>query len=181
MRIKLNEQKILEFNIDTAGCSWEDLKAYLRFTFNNVEYGFQGEVKEEKIRIKVPPFEGIISESLVESISKNREIIVKGRLDIVAEGDKILTPWDGDVEIEIPVSIRIQKNKEGMKDLIEASKDLIKVKKEPTITTVSTAEENPEPFDKVLKTAKKEADKKSKETVERERRSRFGKMLMGDM
>lgn len=166
MRIKLNEQKTLEFNIDTAGCSWEDLKAYLRFSFNDVEYGFEGQVKEEKIRITVPPFQGVISESLVESISKNREIIVKGRLDIVAEGDKILTPWDGDVEIEIPVSIRVQKNTAGVKDLLEASKDLVKVKKEPMVTSVKTSEEKPEVI--------KEADKKNKE-----KKSRLGKMLMG--
>lgn len=178
MRIKLNEQKILEFNIDTAGCSWQDLKAYLRFSFDGIEYGFEGDVLEEKIRIKVPPFQSIINERLVESISKNKEIIIKGRLDIVAEGNKILTPWDGDIEIEIPIAIRVEKNKERVKDLLEASKDLVSVKKEPKITTINTAEKNPKPFDKILKTTKnEEADKKAKEN---EKRSRFGKMLMGD-
>lgn len=182
MKIKLNEQKNLEFNIDTSGCSWEDLNAYLRFTFDNVEYGFKADVKENSLTINVPPFADIISESLVESVSKNKEIIVEGRLDVVAEDNKILTPWKGEVEIEIPVSIKVQKNIGGIRDIIEASKDIVTVK-DPKVTTVSTAKNNPEPFDKVLKTAKQDADRKAKEVARQEKKkekSRLGSVLMGN-
>ena len=142
MKIKLTESKKLEFNMDTVGCSWEDLKGHLRFTFENVEYGFPAEIKDGKLVVNVPPFQSVISEGLNESISKNKQVIVKGRLDVIANENSYVMPWSGDVEIEVPVAVRVKSNKD-LQDMLEAAKD-IKVT-DTKITTVSTAEKNPEP------------------------------------
>ena len=181
MRIKLTESKKLEFNMDTIGCSWEDLKGHLRFTFENVEYGFPAEIKDGKLVVNVPPFQSIISERLNESISKNKEVVVKGRLDVIANENSYVMPWSGDVEIEVPVAVRVKSNKD-LQDMLEAAKD-IKVT-DTKVTTVSTAEENPQPFDITLKTAKKEADSKIKkiDKVNRKKKmSKFASALRGDI
>ena len=189
MRIKLTESKKLEFNMDTVGCSWEDLKGHLRFTFENVEYGFPADIKDGKVTVNVPPFQSIISESLNESISKNKEVVVRGRLDVIANEDSYVMPWSGDVEIEVPVAVRVKSNKD-LQDMLEAAKGInskfvkekdVKVT-DPNITTVSTAEKNPEPFDIVLKTADKQAKSKIKEVERKDKRkkmSKFASAIMG--
>lgn len=181
MRIKLTESKKLEFNMDTVGCSWEDLKGHLRFTFENVEYGFPAEIKDGKLVVNVPPFQSIISERLNESISKNKEIVVKGRLDVIANENSYVMPWSGDVEIEVPVAVRVKNNKD-LKDMLEAAKD-IKVT-DTKVTTISTADKNPQPFDITLKTAKKEADSKIRKHDKKEKSkkmSKFASALRGDI
>jgi len=160
MRIKLNEPKKLEFNMDTVGCSWEDLKGHLRFTFENVEYGFPAEFNNGKLTVDVPPFQSVISENLNESISKHKEIVVKGRLDVIANENNYVTPWEGDVEIEVPVAIRVKSDK-NIQDILEAAKD-IKVT-DTKVTTISTSDANPQPFDVTLKKAKQDADRKIKQ------------------
>ena len=178
MRIKLNETKKLEFNIDTVGCSWDNLKGHLRFVFENIEYGFPVTFEDGKIVTTIPPFENVISERMNESIFEHKEINASARLDIIANGNNYIVPWSDEVKVEIPVSVRIKQDK--MKGIIEAAKD-IKVD-EPKISTVSTAEQNPIPFDKVLKSAKQEADKKAKEFTRQERKkekTKLGSILMG--
>ena len=179
MRIKLNETKKLEFDIDTIGCSWDNLKGHLRFVFENIEYGFPVEFKDGKIIAQIPPFENVISEKLNESIFERKEINASARLDIIANGNNYIVPWSDEVKVEVPISVRIKQDK--MKGIIEAAKD-IKVT-DPKVTTVSTAEQNPEPFDKVLKTAKKEADKKAKEYARRDKKkeqTKLGSALLGE-
>jgi len=178
MRIKLNESKRLEFDIDTIGCSWDNLKGHLRFVFENIEYGFPVDFQDGKLVANLTPFENVISEKLNESIFENKEINASARLDIIANGNNYIVPWSDEVTVEVPVSVRIKNDK--MKGIIEAAKG-IKVD-EPKITTVSTAEQNPIPFDKVLKSAKQEADKKAKEFTRQERKkekTKLGSVLMG--
>ena len=111
MKIKLNEPKTLEFNVDTKGCKEEDLKGYLRFDFENVEYGFPATFESGTIKVKVPAFQSLLSNHLTESISNHKEVTVNARLDIVANGEAFVTPWNNEIDIEIPVDIRIKEEK----------------------------------------------------------------------
>ena len=172
MRIKLTESKKLEFNMDTVGCSWEDLRGHLRFTFENVEYGFPAEIKDGKVTVEVPPFQSVISARLNESISKNKEVVVQGRLDVVANENNHMSPWIGDVEIEVPVAVRVKSDKD-LQGMLEAAKD-IKVT-DTKITTISTADQNPQPWDITLKKAKQDADKKTRDVVKSEKRKKMTK------
>lgn len=112
MKIKIDESKILEFKIDTSsGCKLEDLQGYLRFSFGGVEYGFPAKIEEECFKVEVPPFQNVINDKLTESISKNKELIVKGRLDVIANNNTYVTPWQGDIDIEIPLSMNVSEGK----------------------------------------------------------------------
>ena len=108
MKIKIDEAKTVEFKIDTSsGCSEEDLQGYLRFSFGGVEYGFPATVKEGVFSVEIPPFKNVINNKLTESISKNKELIVKGRLDVIANKTTYVSPWSGEIDIEIPVSMDV--------------------------------------------------------------------------
>jgi hypothetical protein len=122
MKIKIDESKILEFKIDTSsGCALEDLKGYLRFSFGGVEYGFQAKIEEGCFKVEVPPFQNVINSKLTESISKNKELIVKGRLDVIANNNTYVTPWTGDIDIEIPVSMEISEGVDEKKKITVVS------------------------------------------------------------
>lgn len=116
MKIKIDESKTLEFKIDTSsGCALEDLEGFLRFSFGGVEYGFPAKIEEGNFKVEIPPFKNVINNKLTESISKNKELIVKGRLDVIANKTTIVTPWSGDIDIEIPVSMKISEGDEILK------------------------------------------------------------------
>ena len=105
MKIKINEPKTLEFNVDTKGCKEEDLKGFLRFVFEDVEYGFPATFESGIIKVKVPAFQTLLSNRLTESISNHKEVTVNARLDIVANNEAFVTPWENEIDIEVPVNI----------------------------------------------------------------------------
>jgi len=139
MKIKLNEPKTLEFNVDTKGCNEEDLKGFLRFTFEDVEYGFPAIFESGIIKVKVPAFQSLLSNRLTESISNHKEVTVNARLDIIANGEAFVTPWNSEIDIEVPIDIQVKEDKKTVitekkkinvndPDLFEAFDDAIKRK-----------------------------------------------------
>ena len=108
MKIKIDEAKTLEFKIDTSsGCALEDLEGYLRFSFGGVEYGFPAKITEGCFKVEIPPFKNVVNDQITESISKNKALVVKGRLDVIANKNTYVTPWTGDIDLEVPVSMKI--------------------------------------------------------------------------
>lgn len=120
MNIRIDEPKILEFNVDTKGCSEEDLKGFLRFEFDGVEYGFPAIFESGTIVVKVPAFKTLLSNRLTESISKHKEVTVSARLDIVANNEAFVTPWENEIDIQVPVDIQIEEEKKSV--LVEKTK-----------------------------------------------------------
>lgn len=117
MKIKIDEAKTLEFKIDTSsGCALEDLEGYLRFSFGGVEYGFPAKISEGCFQVEVPPFKNVVNDQITESISKNKSLIVRGRLDVIANKNTYVSPWSGDIDIEVPVSMKISEGDEILKD-----------------------------------------------------------------
>jgi hypothetical protein len=111
MRLKINESKTLEFEMDTSGCSWKELDGYFRLTLENVEYGFPAKVEEGMIKIDIPVFSDILNEGVKSSLYKHREVTVKARLDLIANNEAYVSPWQGEIDIEIPVSVKITEEK----------------------------------------------------------------------
>ena len=111
MKLKINESKIFEFEMDTSGCSWKELKGHFRLTLDDVEYGFPAKVEEGIIKVEVPVFKDVLNEAVKSSLYKHKEITVPARLDLVANGEAFITPWEGNIDIEIPVSVKITEEK----------------------------------------------------------------------
>lgn len=116
MKIKMDESRVLEFKIDTSsGCALEDLQGYLRFNLAGVEYGFPAKIEEGQFKVEVPAFQNVVNSKLTESISKNKELIVKGRLDVIANKNTYVVPWQGEIDIEIPIEMNVSEGKEILK------------------------------------------------------------------
>ena len=176
IKLKTNEAKELEFNVATTGVMCQDLCGHVRFCIDEVEYGFPLKVMTDKVYAQIPPLNEFVKVGLENG--KNFE----ARLEIIAN-ETFICPWTEQMVIEMPVNVTVEavKDTKKIKEIIEAAKESVKVNS-PKITTISTAEQNPIPFDKVLKTAKQEADKKAKETTRRERKkekTKLGSVLMG--
>jgi len=116
MKLKINESKTLEFEMDTSGCSWKELKGYFRLNLDNIEYGFPVIVEEGIIKVDIPVFKDILNEGVKSSLYKHKEVIVKARLDLVANNEAYILPWSGEVDIEIPVSVKIEEKENKSSD-----------------------------------------------------------------
>lgn len=116
MKLKINESKTLEFKMDTSGCSWEELKGYFRLTLENVEYGFPIKIEEGKVKVNIPVFKNILHENIRSSLYEHKEVTVKARLDLIANNEVYIRPWSGNIDIEIPISVKLMENKKTIKD-----------------------------------------------------------------
>lgn len=194
MNIKLNESKTLEFNVDTRGCKEEDLKGFLRFVFEDVEYGFPAIFESGTIKVKLPAFQTLLSNRLTESISNHKEVTVNARLDIVANNEAFVTPWSNEIDIEVPVDIQVKEEKKSVltekkvnvkdPELFEAFDDAVKTSKikdmlEKDIKPEVKVEEPTDPTDEMCGADHK---KKKKKKVEEEPdpipvKSKFAKSL----
>lgn len=112
MKLKINEAKTLEFEMDASGCSWKELEGHFRLTLDNVEYGFPVTIDEGIIKVNIPVFKDVLNEEVKSSLYKHKEVTVKARLDLIANNEAYISPWQGDIDIEIPVSVKITEGKE---------------------------------------------------------------------
>jgi hypothetical protein len=111
MKLKINESKTLEFEMDTSGCSWKELEGHFRLTLDDVEYGFPATVEEGMIKVNIPIFKDVLNEAVKSSLYKHKEVTVPARLDLVANNEAYISPWKGEIDIEIPVSVKITEEK----------------------------------------------------------------------
>lgn len=140
MKLKINESRILEFEMDIDGCSWKEIKGYFRFELNNIEYGIPAKIEEKRVIINIPSFSKILNEDVKKYINKNKTIPIKARLDMIAN-DIYTIPWNGEIEMELPVSIKISEEKLEKKK-IKIDEPKIKTKEENTKKEEKIKEEN---------------------------------------
>ena len=159
MKLKINESKTFEFEMDTNGCSWKDLQGHFRLVFENIEYGFPVKVEEGVVKVDVPVFENILHEGVMSSLQNLKEISVDARLDLVANNEAYINPWSGKIDIEIPVSIKLTENKEAKKEP--------KAKTSPKVNIV-----DPD-VKEYVKEEKKEKEPKKEEKIVENKKSRF--------
>lgn len=126
MKLKINESKTLEFEMDTSGCSWKELKGHLRMTLEDVEYGFPAEIDEGIVRVNIPVFKDVLNEGIKSSLYKHKEVTVRARLDLIANNEAYVSPWSGDIDIEIPVSVKITEERDKEKTDIKVVDPSIK-------------------------------------------------------
>lgn len=182
MKLKIDESKTLEFEMDASGISWKDLQGYFRLTLEGVEYGFPVNINEGVVTVDIPVIKDVLHESVRSSLYEHREVTVKARLDLIANNEIYINPWSGDIDIDIPVSVKIIEEKEVKKE----EKKTVKVI-DPDVKAYIDEEKKDkkakksklmESFGKPLE-PKKEEQVEEKQVVEEKlpKKSKFSKIL----
>lgn len=159
MKLKINESKTLEFEMDTSGVSWKELQGHFRFTLENVEYGFPVEINEGIVTVKIPVIKDVLHESIRSSLYKHKEVTVNARLDLVANNEVYINPWSGEVEIAIPVSVKVTEEKKKEKTSVKVT--------DPDIKSYLDEESKKTKKSKLLESFNKPLNKKVVEKVEK--------------
>jgi len=89
------KQKNMTFKIEVQGISLDLLECRLRLSDNTIDYGFKGEIEEDKITFSIPPLKSIINEENLNSI-KNIKLEVNDK-----NGKYYLKPFEDTVEIKL--------------------------------------------------------------------------------
>jgi len=159
MKLKINESKTLEFEMDTSGVSWKELQGHFRFTLENVEYGFPVEINEGIVTVEIPVIKDVLHESIRSSLYKHKEVTVKARLDLIANNEVYINPWSGEVEIDIPVSVKVTEEKKKEKTSVKVI--------DPDIKAYLDEESKKTKKSKLLESFNKPLEKKVEEKVEK--------------
>lgn len=134
MIINVNESKKIDFDVSISGIQLSELKGSLKFTIDDIEYGFPINITENNIQVVIPSLNNVLP-NLKENIS------VKAELNIIA-GDTYLTPWNDIIKIENPPIIKVKKANESItKPIIP----IIEIKKVDTEKIIDKKEKKIKP------------------------------------
>ena len=129
MKIRIDESKSIEFDFNISGTDTSNIQGFLRLNKNGIEYGIPVSIEEHSLKVDVPKLESFISYNLVEGEK------IAARLDIIANGDTYIKPWEDTFIIERPLTVEA-KIKE-VKNVVEKVKPTISIEKildvKPTI------------------------------------------------
>lgn len=87
LKLNVNEEKQLNFEMEIGGVQSDDIISFLRMEINNVEYGFPAKIKNETVSVDLPALKSVIAGKLKEGQE------VKVKLDVIADGH-LITPWN---------------------------------------------------------------------------------------
>ncbi len=107
LQLNTNKKRVLEFSVNIQGVDYQDLEGVLKFTIEDVHYGFPLEIVSEKLTAEVPPLESIVKNL------KDKEI-VECKLEVYGEGF-YMNPWTGDFQLTRPV--KVEANLQGEEDI----------------------------------------------------------------
>ena len=100
LTLDATEEKLLTFQVEIDGVGCDDLGGFVRFMHEGIEYGFPAEIGKEVITAIISPLTEIFP-------NLKSGTVVDARLDIIAE-DHIFTPWEDQMKIAKPVSIKAE-------------------------------------------------------------------------
>lgn len=98
LKLNVNQEKQLNFEIQIGGVQTEQVSSHLRIKIDDVEYGFPAHVGQESITVDLPALRTVTARKLKEG----EEVSVK--LDIIADGH-YLTPWSDTFTLSNPLVI----------------------------------------------------------------------------
>lgn len=98
LKLNVNQEKQLNFEIQIGGVQTEQVQSHLRIEIDGIEYGFPAHVGQESITVDLPSLKSVTARKLKEG----DEVSVK--LDIIADG-QYLTPWSDTFVLSNPLVI----------------------------------------------------------------------------
>ena len=112
LTINPNEEKTINFVVEVNGVGCEEMNGFVRFIFEDIEYGFPVSFHGDEISATIKPLN-----DLFEGRLKNGTIL-EARLDLAApEHNYYFNPWADEIQIKMPVSVeaRVIENGSGGK------------------------------------------------------------------
>lgn len=117
-----NKEKVLTFEVELSGASSSQINGFVRFFISeDVQLGFPVVVTDNQIQAVIAPLK-----SLVKKPVKNGTIF-EAQLDLYTEEKDYFSPWNGEIEVKMPVTIEAKIADEGER-LSEGKKGGIEVK-----------------------------------------------------
>ena len=122
LTINPNEEKTINFVVEVNGVGCEEMNGFVRFIFEDVEYGFPVSFHGDEISATIKPLN-----DLFEGRLKNGTIL-EARLDLAApEHNYYFNPWADEIQIKMPVSVEARVIENGSGD----KKPSVSVKAKP--------------------------------------------------
>jgi hypothetical protein len=98
LKLNVNQEKQLTFEVQIGGVQSEQVSSHLRIMIDEIEYGFAAEIGRESITVNLPPLRTVTARKLKEG----EEVQVK--LEIIADGN-YLTPWQDTFRLSNPLVV----------------------------------------------------------------------------
>lgn len=115
------KEKILTFEVELSGANSSDINGFVRFFISDqVQLGFPVVVGENEIQAVIAPLK-----NLVKNPVKNGTVF-EAQLDLYTEDKDYFSPWRGDIEVRMPVTIEAKIANED--DTFEGKKPGVRVK-----------------------------------------------------
>jgi hypothetical protein len=94
-----NKEKVLTFEVELSGAAANEIKGYVRFNVEGVEIGFPAIITDGEIKSIISPLKDFLKNPV-----KNGTIF-EAQLDLYTEDQEYFTPWKGEIEVKMPVTI----------------------------------------------------------------------------
>jgi hypothetical protein len=118
-----NKEKVLTFEVELSGASSTDVNGFVRFFISeDVQLGFPVVVSDNQIQAVIAPLKDLVKKSI-----KNGTIF-EAQLDLYTADQDYFSPWRGEIEVKMPVTIEAKIKDESGKRLAEEKKTKFKVK-----------------------------------------------------
>jgi hypothetical protein len=106
------KEKVLTFEVELSGASSSEIKGYVRFFLdekNNVQVGFPVSIEDNKIQAVIAPLKKITKTPIKNGM------VFEAQLDVYTEDNEYFSPWKGEIEVKMPVTIEAKLANEDVK------------------------------------------------------------------
>jgi hypothetical protein len=118
-----NKEKVLTFEVELSGASSSEVNGFVRFFISEeVQLGFPVVVGDKQIQSVIAPLK-----SLVKKTVKNGTVF-EAQLDLYTEEQDYFSPWKGEIEVKMPVTIEAKIVDDDRSQVSENKRTGIKVK-----------------------------------------------------
>lgn len=127
IKLNINERKSLSFQIELSGIDHSQLEGSLRFTADNVEYGFPAKIEQGLISVDIPALINVLPRDIKEGEKLQAKLEVQGN-------GYYMNPWNGEFITEVPVKLEatiIEEEETPQKPSIEVITPKVTKAKEP--------------------------------------------------
>jgi hypothetical protein len=117
-----NKEKILTFEVELSGASSSEIDGFIRFFISEeVQLGFPVVIGEDQIQAVIAPLKDLVKKPV-----KNGTVF-EAQLDLYTADQDYFSPWKGEIEVKMPVTIEAKIVDEDSKSQLREGKK-VKVK-----------------------------------------------------